>query len=684
MMTRCVPVEGNGDEACVNCGKLGSDAVKLKNCTACRLVKYCGVDCQRAHRKLHKKACKQRVAELKDEQMYSQGLERPERDFCPICNLPIPLPTDSHSVFMACCMKQICNGCNLAAQRRGMFDCAFCRTPIARNDADSLAMIQARAAKKDPTAIHFLGKKYFFGRLGLQKDMRRAVKLWEEAAELGSTDALFELGNAYLEGEGVQQDEPMAVEFYMKAAMQGHTESRYNLGCVEGEKGSHDRAVRHWLISAKMGEEDSLENIKTAFKAGLATKEQYTEALKGYKDAVEEMKTKLHPGSSGRTPRAVVPSLPAAAFAIVPRPPRNGRLGRGAAEAGGGEASRAGTSPCSGRGTPQSSGYLPDGRQRARPRVFLPVAYRPLPSDSRAHPSTPVSRSDGGREPRSHVILGRRTSSSVAASLTPLFDLLTPERCAMGGRKCEVPLNELIGPLLGSSPPSPASPLPNEVQTPGSDRDRKKPTEAQSTSRARPSSVGSLEPTSKGPTTTSLEPTKERVRRAPSVTDTARDVTLLGQAAALLLAAAVRPRGEVAERAHLNGRTRGSAVILTSPLFLLQSSTRGPMNTPASSRRKVLGPTSSRSMEGREGSPALPGGKSADVVALSPRGVSRPSAATPPPTRLDSGRVPSCTVLRAGGAGGDAVVVVHLDRRKQPQCREWPVAHEAPRDLSAA
>ncbi|EJK51173.1 hypothetical protein THAOC_29678, partial [Thalassiosira oceanica] len=167
MMMRCVPVEGDGDEACANCGKLGSDAVKLKNCTACRLVKYCGVDCQRAHRKLHKKVCKQRVAELRDEQLYSQGLKRPEGDFCPICNLPIPLPTDSHSCFMSCCMKQICLGCDYAAQKKGMSDCLFCRTPIADNVADALARIQARVLKKDPEAISFLGRKYYHGKFGL-------------------------------------------------------------------------------------------------------------------------------------------------------------------------------------------------------------------------------------------------------------------------------------------------------------------------------------------------------------------------------------------------------------------------------------------------------------------------------------------------------------------------------------
>ncbi|EJK76545.1 hypothetical protein THAOC_01686, partial [Thalassiosira oceanica] len=112
-----------------------------------------------------------------------------------------------------------------------------------------------------------------------------------EAAELGSIQALFDLGDAYNHGEGVQQDVATAVEFYAKAAMQGHVSSRYNLGNHEGRKGNHDRAVRHWLISAKMGHKDSVQNMKRAFMTGVATKEQYAEALKGYQGAVEEMKS---------------------------------------------------------------------------------------------------------------------------------------------------------------------------------------------------------------------------------------------------------------------------------------------------------------------------------------------------------------------------------------------------------
>ena len=277
--------------ACANCGTTASDTVKLKNCTACRLVKYCGVDCQRAHRKQHKKACKRRAAELRGERLYSQGLERSKGDFCSICTLPIPLPMGEHSCINVCCMKRICDGCNLAAQKRGMFDCPFCRAPYPKSDADRLAMIQARVAKKDPGAIYLLGSNYHHGSLGLRKDIQKGLEMWIEASELGSIEALYSLGVAYYNGEGVQQDMAKAVEFWTKAAMQGHVESRCNLGTTEKHKGNHDSAVRHLLISAKMGDNFSLEMIKKMFMRGLATKEQYAEALKGYQDASEEMKS---------------------------------------------------------------------------------------------------------------------------------------------------------------------------------------------------------------------------------------------------------------------------------------------------------------------------------------------------------------------------------------------------------
>ena len=59
------------DEICANCGTAAVDDIKLKKC-ACNLVKYCSVACQKNHRPQHKKMCKKRLAELRDNDLFEQ------------------------------------------------------------------------------------------------------------------------------------------------------------------------------------------------------------------------------------------------------------------------------------------------------------------------------------------------------------------------------------------------------------------------------------------------------------------------------------------------------------------------------------------------------------------------------------------------------------------------------------
>ena len=74
---------------CASCGVAGGDDIKLKRCTACFLVRYCSVKCQKEHRPKHKKECKKRAAELKDEILFKQP-ESSHFGDCPICCLPLP------------------------------------------------------------------------------------------------------------------------------------------------------------------------------------------------------------------------------------------------------------------------------------------------------------------------------------------------------------------------------------------------------------------------------------------------------------------------------------------------------------------------------------------------------------------------------------------------------------------
>src|SRR5210317_1870629 len=96
------------NEACASCGKAEVDDVTLKKC-ACNLVKYCSVECQKNNRPKHKRACKRRLAEIRDDRLFTQP-EISHLGECPICCLPLSLEEKKSPVYTCCC-KFICNGC---------------------------------------------------------------------------------------------------------------------------------------------------------------------------------------------------------------------------------------------------------------------------------------------------------------------------------------------------------------------------------------------------------------------------------------------------------------------------------------------------------------------------------------------------------------------------------------------
>ena len=150
-----------------SCGIAANDDVKLKNCTACHLVKYCGVNCQRERSAQHKRACKKRVAELQDEILVRQP-ESTHKGDCPICCLPIPINSTNraeNASVMSCCCKMICNGCACADQRRkGKLSecvCPFCRKPMTFKYEEIEMEYERRAEANDPVALRELGVDHY-------------------------------------------------------------------------------------------------------------------------------------------------------------------------------------------------------------------------------------------------------------------------------------------------------------------------------------------------------------------------------------------------------------------------------------------------------------------------------------------------------------------------------------------
>ncbi|EJK65131.1 hypothetical protein THAOC_14052 [Thalassiosira oceanica] len=153
-------------------------------------------------------------------------------------------------------------------------------------------MIQNRVKANDPLAIHHLGLCYRDGNHGLEKDMPRAVELFEQAAELGLKEAHLKLGYMFDETiayDGVDNDMSKAIEHYEFAAKQGYVIARHNLGAINYNMGNYGLARKHWMISAKLGFKESLDDIKDMYMEGMALKSDYAEAMHGYHNANKEM-----------------------------------------------------------------------------------------------------------------------------------------------------------------------------------------------------------------------------------------------------------------------------------------------------------------------------------------------------------------------------------------------------------
>ncbi len=275
-------------DMCASCGIAATDDVKLKKCS-CNLVKYCTINCQKNHRPQHKKMCKKRLAELRDDDLFTQP-EKSGYGDCPICCLPLSIDVNK-STMMRCCSKLICMGCHYANHKRedeaGLeHRCPYCREPVPKSMEDFDKYSKNRIKKNCPVALTEMGK-----RRRDEGDYESAIEYFTNAAELGDTDAHFELSCLYLGRQGVEKDMKKWLYHSEEAAIGGHPEARHNLGCIEADNGRFERARKHWIIAANLGNQTSLEGLRQIYADGHASKEEYADALRAYQAAVDATKS---------------------------------------------------------------------------------------------------------------------------------------------------------------------------------------------------------------------------------------------------------------------------------------------------------------------------------------------------------------------------------------------------------
>ena len=143
----------------------------------------------------------------------------------------------------------------------------------------------------DAHGMFDLGCYYSNGAFGLPRNRAKAMELWQQAGELGNAASYFNIGTYFNIGEGVERDDKKADHYYELAAMGGCVNARHNLGCSEYEKSNYDRAIKHFMIAAGGGENDSAKSIQQLYMDGGATKDDYTNALREYQAYLDEIRS---------------------------------------------------------------------------------------------------------------------------------------------------------------------------------------------------------------------------------------------------------------------------------------------------------------------------------------------------------------------------------------------------------
>jgi len=113
---------------------------------------------------------------------------------------------------------------------------------------EELGALQVTVRNRIKSEEDFAQAEKLYRGVGVEKDVARAVALYQAAADRGHVDAQYYLGVAYANGEGVEHNEREALKWLRIAATQGQEGAQYNfaLGLLFG-KSPDPRSAQPWV-----------------------------------------------------------------------------------------------------------------------------------------------------------------------------------------------------------------------------------------------------------------------------------------------------------------------------------------------------------------------------------------------------------------------------------------------------
>eukprot|EP00984_Skeletonema_dohrnii_P037014 scaffold38615_cov155-Skeletonema_dohrnii-CCMP3373.AAC.4 len=104
-------------------------------------------------------------------------------------------------------------------------------------------------------------------------DYETAFEYWTKATGLRDVGSHYNLSLLYKKGLGVEKDKKNQLHHLEAAAIGGDHVERNDLAIVEWNNGKHERAIKHWIIAATLGDDNAAKYLRERYVGGLVCKE---------------------------------------------------------------------------------------------------------------------------------------------------------------------------------------------------------------------------------------------------------------------------------------------------------------------------------------------------------------------------------------------------------------------------
>ncbi|MBR6412712.1 MAG: sel1 repeat family protein [Alphaproteobacteria bacterium] len=151
--------------------------------------------------------------------------------------------------------------------------------------------MMALAGEGNPEAAYYMGKMYLDG-LGVDADVEKAIKYFEQADKGYYSEATVQLGKMALTGEGMSENKDLGIQYLKKAAYAGNGNAMYELGKLyekgEGVEKNYTYAFGFFYMGALKGEKRSQVKAARYYLTGRGIPQDHAAAVRWYVRAANQ------------------------------------------------------------------------------------------------------------------------------------------------------------------------------------------------------------------------------------------------------------------------------------------------------------------------------------------------------------------------------------------------------------